>query len=506
MKKLVTGREMKLLDTNTSEHFHIPELVLMEQAAMVFVQKLFEVLPDPGKILIVCGTGNNGADGIAIARLLNQKGYPAEIFLMENILEHARVSESYSRQKEIYLAYGYPIRNTIFKLSSGESPYTLIIDAIFGIGLSRVVSGDYARIIELLNELPGKKAAVDISSGISAEDGAVLGTAFRADYTITFSFGKLGQFLWPGSEYCGTVITADMGITEESALGEAFGIQVLEKEDLSLLPARSAHSNKGTYGKLLIIAGSKNMAGAACLSAKAAYRAGAGLVRVLTCEENRLPIQQKVPEAVLSTYGENLDPQELSALLEWADGIVIGPGIGTAETARRLVEFVVCNAKTPVLFDADALNILSEWEELLEQIPQNSVFTPHLGEMSRLLKRNAGEIQQNLCQTAASFARKNKIHCVLKDFHTVVAGSNGSMYLNLSGNNGMATAGSGDVLTGIIGTFLAQGMEPIKAAALGVFVHGYAGDLILEKTGTYGMMAGDLIEGLNLVWNQVKER
>ena len=421
MRYLVSGKEMKLLDQNTSQVFHVPELVLMEQASMAFVQKLLVLKQNKlSTALIACGSGNNGGDGLAIARLLREQGIFVFVWLAGEEEGH-RTSSSYDVQKQICSAYSIPVVQKE-KVSAGEASYDVVIDALFGTGLSREISGELANDIDVLNQLSGWKVAVDIA--------------------------------------CGKVHVDSMGITQESWLDHKPHTAVLEPEDLKKLPSRMAHTNKGSYGKLLIIAGSVNMSGAACFCAKAAYRMGSGLVRVFTCEQNRLILQTKVPEAVLVTGQEN---------------------------------------EEETLLDADALNIIADQPELLEQAKTDIILTPHPGEMSRLTQKPVSEILTTLEQSAETFAKRFHVICVLKDFHTVTAVSDGMTYVNLSGNNGMATAGSGDVLAGVIGSLLAQGMKAEEAAPLGVYVHGLAGDAAKEKCGVRGMMASDIIEGLKEV-------
>lgn len=503
MKYLVTGKEMKLLDQNTSEKFYVPDAVLMEQAAMVFVQKLLSWEKPYHNILVVCGTGNNGGDGIAIARLLNQKGIRTSVcFAGEQLSSNkSGASELYRLQKKIYLSYHYPVEETVDEQAS----YDCVIDAIFGTGLSRILSDEYRRMIATLNRMSGHKVSVDISSGVSSDNGEILGDAFKAEDTITFSFGKLGLYLWPGSAYSGTVHVVDMGITAESFLERKPKMAALERSDLARLPVRNPHSNKGTYGRLLIIAGSPNMAGAAILAAKAAYRTGCGLVKIVTAEENRVPIQSSVPEAILSTYGKTVDKKSLIETLKWADAIVIGPGIGLSPTAEVFVHEVLQNAAVPVLMDADALNIIAKEPEILLRPHPELIVTPHLGEMARLTRDTVAFLQNNFIQSARDFAQKYDVICVLKDMHTVTAIPFGMSYLNLSGNCGMATAGSGDVLSGIIGSLLAQHMGGELAAPLGVYLHGLAGDAALEKCGSVSLMAGDLCDGImNVLRNMNK--
>lgn len=503
MKYLVSGKEMKLLDKNTSDCFKVPELVLMEQAAMMFVWKLSE-LPIPCKKgLIFCGTGNNGADGLAIARLLNERGVQTDICKVKDVWNLKNdTSESYKVQESICEAYNYTKITDVAQIQAKE--YDFVIDAVFGIGLSRNLSDEYVQIIDLINAMPAVKIAVDMPSGIHADNGQVMGSAVKCDYTITFSFEKLGQYLWPGCDYAGKTIVADMGITMQSWFDKKPSMAYLEELDIRNLPSRPEHSNKGTFGKLLIIAGSTNMAGAAILSAKAAYRNGVGLVKVFTSETNRSIIQTSVPEAIVSTYNNPLDKELLIAELKWADAVVIGPGIGTLPLAEEIVKLVHSTVAVPVVWDADALNILAKNTNDLLLPHTEYIMTPHLGEFSRLTGNAVSWIQGNLVESAVDFARNYDVICVLKDFHTVVANPYGLSYLNLSGNNGMATAGSGDVLSGMIGAFLAQGYKASDAAAYGVYIHGLAGDFARLSMGTHALTASDIIDGIKEVWNKLE--
>ena len=499
LQYLVSGKEMKLLDQNTSSAFHVPELVLMEQAAMAFVRKLFLLQKEYGKTikkaLILCGSGNNGADGLAIARLLMQQGIAVCVCLCGEHAGHS-TTVSYKTQKSICQAYEIRMEKEM-----PQEMFDLVIDALFGIGLSRNIEGELADVIRTANALDAWKVSVDISSGVHADDGAILNVAFAADDTITFSFGKVGQYLWPGNEASGRVSVVLMGITQESWLERKPHLAALEEKDLfHLLPKRTEHSNKGTYGKLLVIAGSLNMAGAAVMCARAAYRCGTGLVKVLTAEENRLALQTQIPEAILATYGAKLDEAQVIEELKWAEAVVLGPGIGTEKNAGKLVSLVLKNCAVPLLLDADALNILAKEPEQLLRPHTDMIVTPHLGEMARLTGDAVSLIQTRLVESAFTFAQTYNVVCVLKDFHTVTAIPYALGYLNLSGNSGMATAGSGDVLSGIIGAFLAQGMTADHAAPLGVYIHGLAGDYAAKEKGGRALIATDLIEALPKVF------
>lgn len=489
MRYIVNSREMKLYDTNTSEKFFVPPIVLMERAAAALVDELYVQKVDVSRVLIVCGSGNNGGDGYAIARLLMQAGSAVDVVTTGK----KKASESNLLQQKIWCAYGNKILEEIPK---GKS-YTAVIDAIFGTGLTRSPEGTAAVLLEKMNALDGRKIAVDIASGVSADNGNVPGVAFRADLTVAFAFAKLGNLLWPGNEYAGKVIVRDIGIDENSFMGKKPAVAAYEKADLKRLPKRKSHSNKGTYGKVLVVAGSVNMAGAAYLSAAAAYAGGCGLVRIFTPEENRIPLQTMLPEAILTIYSaKKPDESVLTEAVNWADVIVCGPGIGTSEAAACAVRCVLKNASVPVVFDADALNLIAKDVNVLLRPHTELVVTPHLGEMSRLCGDSVSYIQNHLIEAAEEFARQYNVICVLKDEHTVTGIPYGQTHLNCSGNAAMATAGSGDVLTGVIAALIAQGMSPEEAAPLGVYLHGCAGDCVLEKQNGGTFMASELIDGI----------
>lgn len=489
MRYLVNSREMKEYDRNTTETYGIPPMVLMERAALAFAEAVRSRNLDAGRVLVACGSGNNGGDGYAIARLFWQRGSRVTVVAVGSAAESAENRA----QKAIWKAYGNPV----FAAIPEDEEYTLIVDAVFGVGLARTVEGEYRACIEKMNAMSGCRIAVDLPSGICADSGAVLGSAFAADYTVTFAFEKLGTVLWPGSGYAGEVLVKDIGIDARSFLGNRPSAASLEPADMARLPRRRSHSNKGDYGKVLVAAGSPGMAGAAYFSAKAAYAAGAGLVRIFTSEENRSVLGCLLPEAVLTVYsaGEP-DMALLRDAMEWADVIAAGPGLGTSDGARAIVREILKNADVPVVLDADALNIVAADANVLSAAHTQLIVTPHPGEMGRLTGNSVDFIQNHRKAVAEEFAAQYNVICVLKDEHTVIGLPGGMTWLNLTGNAGMATAGSGDVLTGVIAALAAQGMTAGDAAAFGVFLHGLAGDLAAEKTGMRGLMASDLMEGL----------
>ncbi len=495
MEYLVNAREMKQYDTNTIEYYGIPSAVLMERAALAVYHEIkSRFQPGCGVILVVCGAGNNGGDGFAAARLLHLAGYETEcMFCMdeEKMTPETRAQYQSAKRYQVPIGGGFT-----------QDSYAVIVDALFGIGLSRPVEGKLGALLDGVNAREAFKIAVDIASGISADTGRVLGTAFRADLTVTFGFAKIGQLLYPGTEYTGELVAADIGIDRYSLLGtEPQGRYLKSGSVKRLLPERKPYSNKGTYGKALIIAGSPDMAGAAYFAAKAAYYSGCGLVRILTARENRDLLLARLPEAIVTTYDAG-EPDFAGIMdvpascMEWADAVLIGPGLGTSPAAKMLVAKALQYTEKKIVFDADAINILAKNMVLLKEAQGLRAVTPHLGEMGRLLGQSVGEIQKDLIGTARRFAEEYQAVCVLKDARTVTGMPDGTFFVNTTGNCGMATGGSGDVLSGFLTGLLAQGLCLEEAAALAVYLHGAAGDRAARETGLYGMLASDILEQL----------
>ncbi len=512
MKYALDAAGMKKIDDYTVETVGIPAMELMEGAAGALVEVMQQRITRQDRILAVCGPGNNGGDGVAAARILVRQGYQASILLVG---EPGKYSPQMKEQLQMAKKLEVPEENC-----NKLAEYNIIIDAVFGVGLSKPVSGEYQEMIQKINDLDNYVYSVDIPSGVSADNGRILNIAVEADETVTFGFNKIGLLLYPGADYAGRVTVADIGFPEIASKQISLNTFYYEKEDLARLPRRKNYSHKGTYGKVLMITGSRGMAGAACLSARAAYRSGAGLVKVVSAECNRIVLQTSLPEALFASYdGDDKSPQQLQeqllADIGWATVIVIGPGLGTSAVSRRLLETVLQNAKVPVIVDADGINLLAlELEEHLGSSRRNSlqermellsslvdtpvVFTPHLLEFSRLLGCSLTEITDSLMDRVNQCAGHSKLIHVVKDARTIVAG-NQKYYINISGNHGMATGGSGDVLTGIIAALIAQGMGPYEASCLGVYLHGLAGDAAAREKGTYSMMAGDIAASIEKV-------
>ncbi len=514
MRYLVNGREMKAIDMRSIHEYGIPSLVLMERAALEVANAVVRMTADRDEnkkssimIWAVCGLGNNGADGVAAARMLHLRGYSASIIL-------PAVDGNMSEEMEIQLAIAEKLGIPVYRLDEFiPGVCDVIIDAIFGIGLTRMVEGAYADLVTMIRTqreaFGAKVVAVDIPSGISSETGEILGCAVCADVSVTFGEMKLGHVLFPGREYSGQVTVADIGFVPMGKEVTENYIRAHTKEDLKKIPKRLAYSHKGTYGKILIVAGAKNMAGAAYFSAKAAYRTGAGLVKVLTVEENRTVIQEKIPEAILATYDPEWashEPGEFKEYIrkqtDWADVVVLGPGLGTAEYSRLLVEAVLEHAYVPIVLDADAINLAARYPYLKKFFTENIILTPHLSECARLTGKSIDEIRENLIETAREVAEQNNVTCVLKDAATVIARKDGNVFVNTSGSAAMAKGGSGDVLCGVIAGLLGLGMDECEAASLGVYVHGLAGEAAEKRFGVHSVLAGELADCIGEVINE----
>lgn len=492
MLYLPTGAQMKNADRYTIEELGVPSLTLMERAAAACVDRIRKKAFDLFHICVVCGSGNNGGDGFAIARMFAEAGERVTAVMAGNP-EHLTEEAGYQK--------------ALFEKTEGvlcdefrEDEYSIIIDAVFGVGLSREISGRYYDIISRMNETHAVRVAVDIPSGVSAETGAVLGTAFRADYTVTFQTCKLGLVLYPGREYAGEIAAADIGISEkpfEKDEGAACALELPEYK--SILPVRRADSNKGTYGKVLVIAGSRGMSGAAYLNALGAYRMGAGLVRIYTAEENRVILQGQLPEAVITTY-DLYDEREILRLLGWADVVCIGSGIGTVEKSWKIVRTVIENVTVPCVIDADGLNLLAEHKKYIRHIMSKKIIvTPHMKEFSRLIGTTVEEIKNDRMKALREFTEKTDVTCVLKDAVTIVQTGGKRACVNLSGNAALAKAGSGDVLAGITAGLLAQGLSCHEAAVLGACIHGRAGECAAEEKGIYSILAREIAENIGEV-------
>lgn len=500
MEYLVNASQMKQYDKTTTEEYGISSLVLMERAALACADVILSrertmaaqgIVPagagNGRKVLVAAGCGNNGGDGIAIGRLLRQNGFSVTYALIGN---REKCTPETKQQLETEERYG-----SFFLSKVPEDEYDIIIDALFGIGLTRKLEGIFADAVREINRKSSYVLSVDIPSGIHADTGAVMGCAVAADVTVTFAFRKAGCIFYPGCTYAGQLICRDIGITEESFKGAIPSLFTFRESPEMLMPPRAADGNKGTFGKVALAAGSSGMCGAALLSGRAVLGSGAGMLRIITAEENRYELLSLLPEAMVSSASQ------ADSAAAWADVLAAGPGMGTDLSALCLLRSFLFTDAKPLVLDADALNILSENSDLFEMLQQRQqnpdtrrplVLTPHPGELARLTGGTVAQITSDPVNIVLEWARRLHASVLCKGARTVIGAPDGRCYVNTSGNSGMATAGSGDVLTGIIAALLAQGMDAFEAACLGVYLHGLAGDKAAHEKGEYSMLAGDI--------------
>lgn len=500
MKPILSASQMKEWDSKTIEQMGVPSLVLMERAALAVCNRISHLYSKNVRIGIFAGPGNNGGDGIAIARILHTKGYPVKAIVLG---DSKKFSPQLRQELSIAGNYGaeviYPWNIddvSIKELSKLFDCCDILIDSMFGIGLTRGLEGDYAVAAEYINQSGKTVIAVDIPSGYSTDSGKLLGeVGVKADITVTFAYMKKGLVLGECKTAAGVIYVADVGIYCNSD-SVAW---LLDEEILERIPKREATANKGSCGKVLVIAGSESIYGACYLAANAALVTGSGLVKIYTHVNNIESIQQALPETMYKGY-TTFNEKEILEQLSWADAIVIGPGLGTSDLSADIIKTVSKHAAVPVIVDADGINLLAKDIELLDDLAGRVpvILTPHLKEMERLCNTPVNELNYNMENEAQDFAIKHNCTVVLKNHTTVVSTVNTIFYCT-SGNEGLATPGSGDVLAGIIGALLGQGVDSTTAASAGAYIHGRAGTIASESTGIKGLLARDIIANINKV-------
>lgn len=496
--KILSAIQLKELDEATIQKENITSLDLMERASSKVTHFVRELYPQKDRqIVVFSGPGNNGGDGLAVARQLHTHGYSSiEVFLFNtsNSLS-ADCQKNADRLKTDCEDIAFTEVTQQFEAPKLTSS-TLIIDAIFGTGLNKPLAGGYAALTQFINSTNAEVLSIDMPSGLMCEDNTCNSPSsiVRATHTLTFQLPKLAQLLADSQQYVGHLHVLDIGLSQQviAAMPSAFRF-VEEGEVAQLLQPRAPFGHKGTFGHALIIAGRYGMAGAAVLSAKACLRSGAGKVTVHTPLLNNDILQLSVPEAILSHDADNrIFTTQVST--DAYQAIAIGPGIGTHKhTALPFIE-QVSHARVPLVLDADAINILGDHKGWISQVPHTTILTPHPGEMQRLGICNHDSY--STLMEAVNMAQRHKFYIVLKGHFTAICKPDGSVLLNPTGNSGMATAGAGDVLTGIITALLAQGYGQEQACILGVYLHGLAGDFAAAELGEHSAMASDIINAL----------
>lgn len=512
---LVTAEEMKQYDSNTIEKIGLKACVLMERAAFAVAMETLELLKmkEHAKVLIFCGNGNNGADGVCAGRILKEYWTDCDVYLLKSSRPYGD-----ELQKQIAIAQNYNV-NFLHEEEIDLKNYDLIIDAIFGIGLNREITGEAKKRIEMINDSGIPVISVDIPSGIDATTGAVLGCAVKATVTVTFGFYKTGQLFYPGRIYCGELKKARIGIDRNGFFGMLpkmftyLPSEQTEYEDAM----RNPMGNKGTFGKVLVIAGRATTAGAAVLCASSALRSGCGMVAVFTAEENKMVFMTVLPEAMVETYTEKESTEsmfkKLKRWIDWSDVIVMGCGLGRDETAYQIVKNTLQNTNNTVVCDADAIQLIAEKEDLAVELHnlksrQNPdkhaiVFTPHPGELAALAHCSISDIKKNRTSVIESVLEHYPIILIAKDADTLVCCDGHDSYLNVTGNDGLSTAGSGDVLAGLTASVIAQGIrkntDVFDCVCKSVYLHGKSADILAEKNGKSFLVASDLIEAYKYI-------
>ncbi len=505
---LLTAEEMQKLDRTAINELGIPGVVLMENAGLQVVEVIFRIIGDPAgkKVTVFAGKGNNGGDGFVVARHLLNAGADVKVLVFADLKE---IAGDAGINLKILRAMGhevYPLtgRDRMKIVQPAIRSADLIVDAVFGTGFKGTVPAQVGKVIEIINDSGKPVVAVDIPSGLEANTGQVWGPCVRAVQTVTFGYAKIGLVVQQGPEFVGKLTVADISIPPDlvKALEIKRFLTTLEHIK-GIMPVRRPDSHKGTFGRVLVVGGSQGLSGAAAMASLAALKAGAGLVTlaVPASLHNLMEVKltevmtKPLPETRSVSISTNALPV-VQGLLEGADILALGPGMSTNRGTVTFVRQLLSGLRQPTVIDADGLNALVGSADVLENCRAPLILTPHPGEMARLLGIKTDEVQNNRVEIAANAARKWNAVVVLKGARTVVAGPDGSLYINPTGNPGMASGGTGDVLTGVIAGLLGQGLSPLQAAVAGVFFHGLAGDLAAGEKGMLSLVAGDLLNYL----------
>lgn len=502
--KLLTAAGMREADRRTIEEFGLPGRVLMECAGRGVVEALVRRYGDvmPGPVAVLCGKGNNGGDGLVAARHLLERGWQVDTLVLaapESL--RGDVAANY----ELLLRAGgvprhLPDEAVVATTLTALRRPRLIVDALLGTGLDAAPAPHLAAAIGWIRDAAVPVVAVDLPSGLDSDSGRPPGAVVRAELTVTFAAAKLGQVLNPGVDACGELVVVDIGIPGRILAEEACGVLLDAAEVAALLPARPATGHKGTFGHLLLLAGSEGKSGAAALAAGGALRVGSGLVTVAAPRSAQQILAVKLTEAMTAPLAEDtagLTPTALTqcrALCGGKSALVVGPGLGEGVGTRAVVRELLATLPLPLVLDADGLNTLAGDTSPLKRRPcGTTILTPHPGEMARLTGLTVAQVQTERVAVARAFAERHGVVVVLKGARTVVAAPDGGFCINPTGHVGMGSGGTGDVLAGMIGGLLAQGLPPVAAAAAGVWLHGAAGDRLRARFGDAGLLAGDLL-------------
>jgi len=508
--KVVTAQQMREIDRATIQDFGFPGRVLMENAGNAVAQAATELLPPGRCALIFCGKGNNGGDGFVAARHLAAAGFAPQVALLadgDELTGDAAANYKYARVFDLPI-HENPSDELIKELLLSAG---VVIDAILGTGISGQVQGRSREIIELLASYQGPIIAVDVPSGIDANTGVILGAAIKADVTVTFGLPKQGLYLYPARDYCGQIRIIDISLAPPTINRPQLNTYITTAADVTAtLPKRAADAHKGDAGRVLLIAGSAGLTGAATMASMAAARTGAGLVTLAIPAALNPILEAKCTEVMtypLMDHGcgylRMRNAKDILRLAQAADAIAIGPGLGREENTFELVRHLVAEIDAPIVLDADGVNAFIGHKEELAASSAELIITPHPGELANLTDLEIAEIQADRVGVAQKWATELNAVMVLKGAATVAAAPDRETWINTTGNSGMASGGMGDILTGMVAALLASGAEGLQAAAAAVWMHGRAADMAAEKIGPRGYLPTDLLDLIPAVFEEI---
>ncbi len=513
--KLVTSEEMRRIDKKAIEEIGIPSIVLMENAGLKVADAIERKYgPLKGKyVYIFAGSGNNGGDGMVVARHLFNQKVKAKIFLLA---EKKNIEGDAATNLAITEKMGIPMREItspafMESLEKELAKADIVVDALLGTGAKGAPRGLMKKVIDLINKHSKNTVAVDIPTGVDADRGEVRGEAIKAEYTVSLAYPKRGLYLYPGMDYAGEIEIADIGIPtgleEDKINSELLTLSGISKK----LFFRKPSSHKGSFGHLLVIAGSPGMTGAASLTALSALRVGTGLVTLGIPEDLNPILETKLTEVMTLPLPQSKDKtlcregfEKIKDFSQKCKAMAIGPGISSTKQTKELISTIIDQLDIPLVIDADGINVLAGELSLLKKYKASLIITPHPGEMSRLVGASVEKIQRDRIGFTIALATSIGAIVVLKGARTVIASKEGNSWVNLTGNPGMATGGSGDILTGIIGGLLTQKLSSLEAAKTGVYLHGYAADLAAQKKGEISLIASDTLETIPEAIRRIK--
>jgi len=505
--KVATAEQMQELDRKAIEAYRIPGIVLMENAGRGATEVISNTFPDlqKMKIAIVAGKGNNGGDGFVIARYLLNRRISVKVYLLADSKGLRGDAETnfqiFQRMKGEVISV--PSSKDYQKVKKELEKFDLLIDAIFGTGLDAEVRGYYREVIDHLNTLQKPIVAIDIPSGLDANTGKPFGTAVRASLTITFGLPKIGHVISPGLDYVGKLKLVDIGLPKKLVEEERIQTYLLENDEIRgwLSTPRRPDTHKGDYGHLLVIAGSVGKTGAAAMACEAALRIGAGLVTLAIPKSLNAIMEVKLTEVMTEplpeTPKQTLSLRAFSSILRLCENkkaVIIGPGIGTFKETQSLILKLIKTLNLPIILDADGLTALATQPKTLPTTNRSLILTPHPGEMAKLIRSTPKDVQEDRISISRNFAQSHHVHLVLKGHRSLIATPKGEVFINPTGNPGMASGGTGDVLTGMIGGLICQGFDILPSLQMAVYLHGLAGDEMAQELGEKSLIARDIIE------------